>query len=242
MNIFWLSFKDYTRFEFFKYALLSTLIGFSFIMIVGYYFFTSIKAFLDAFFMPESEGFFAWLYSFAFVSFIIHSLNFLVVGFFVIFTSSAISLFILSFFTPKIAAKINAKYYHHEPKEKMGDVALLLELFKILLKFILLFFLALILFFIPFVNLIAFFLAFYYLFHNALILEVLSAVLDKKKFKEQKFTPFEFKFHTLIFYLLASFPLAGLVLQLFFVIFLIHLSYQKIYFLSPKLDSFSSST
>lgn len=139
MNIFWLSFKDYTRFEFFKYALLSTLIGFSFMMIVGYYSFTSIKAFLDAFFMPESEGFFAWLYSFAFVSFIINSLNFLVVGFFVIFTSSAISLFILSFFTPKIAAKINAKYYHHEPKEKMGDVALLLELFKILLKFIPLF-------------------------------------------------------------------------------------------------------
>lgn len=242
MHIFWLSFKDFTRFEFFKYALLSTFVGFSFMMIVGYYSFTSIKAFLDAFFMPENEGFFAWLYSFAFVSFIVNTFNFLIIGFFVIFTSSAISLFILSFFTPKIAAKINAKYYKYELKERVGDLSVLLEMFKILFKFIPLFFLALILFFIPFVNLIAFFLAFYYLFHNALILEVLSAVLDKKKFKEQNTTPFEFKFYTLIFYLLASFPFVGLVLQLFFVIFLIHLSYQKIYFLNPKFDNFSSST
>lgn len=150
MNIFWLSFKDYTHFEFFKYALLSTLIGFSFMMIVGYYSFTSIKAFLDAFFTPESEGFFAWLYSFAFVSFIINSFNFLIVGFFVIFTSSAISLFILSFFTPKIAAKINAKYYHHEPKEKMGDVALLLELFKIFIEIYPTFFLGFNFIFYPF--------------------------------------------------------------------------------------------
>lgn len=241
MNIFWLSLKDFTRFEFFKYALLSIAVGFSLMIILGYYSFTSVKDYLDALFAPESDSIFAWFYSFSLVSFLIHSLNFLAVSFFVIFASSAVSLFLLSFFIPLIATKINAKYYNHEPKEKMGDLALFFQMFKVLLKFIPLFFLALILFFIPFINLIAFFLAFYYLFHNALILEVLGAVLDKKKFKEQTNTPFEFKFYTLIFYVLASFPFVGLILQLFFVIFLIHLSYQKIYFLSPKLSNVSSS-
>lgn len=90
--------------------------------------------------------------------------------------------------------------------------------------------------FLPFINIFVYYLAFYYLFHKLLMIDVTSTILDKESFKNfhSDFSPLEFKFSTLCFYLLSSVPLLGLFLQVFFVIFLTHLSYQRILKLKAK--------
>ncbi|ECZ1569472.1 hypothetical protein F7V09_09995, partial [Campylobacter coli] len=90
--------------------------------------------------------------------------------------------------------------------------------------------------FLPFINLFVYYLAFYYLFHKLLMLDITSSVLDKENFKifNTQASTFEFKFSTLCFYLLSSIPLLGIFLQVFFVIFLTHLAYQRILKLEVK--------
>ncbi|OIU08216.1 hypothetical protein AW224_04680, partial [Campylobacter jejuni] len=90
--------------------------------------------------------------------------------------------------------------------------------------------------FLPFINIFVYYLAFYYLFHKLLMIDVTSTILDKESFKNfhSDFSPLEFKFSTLCFYLLSSVPLLGLFLQVFFVIFLTHLGYQRILKLEAK--------
>ncbi|EAC1917758.1 hypothetical protein FV904_07030, partial [Campylobacter coli] len=107
---------------------------------------------------------------------------------------------------------------------------------KIFLKFIGIFLLCTLALFLPFINLFVYYLAFYYLFHKLLMLDITSSVLDKENFKifNAQASTFEFKFSTLCFYLLSSIPLLGIFLQVFFVIFLTHLAYQRILKLEVK--------
>ncbi|EAL6559009.1 hypothetical protein DYU72_08320, partial [Campylobacter jejuni] len=88
----------------------------------------------------------------------------------------------------------------------------------------------------PFINIFVYYLAFYYLFHKLLMIDVTSTILDKESFKNfySDFSPLEFKFSTLCFYLLSSVPFLGLFLQVFFMIFLTHLGYQRILKLKAK--------
>ena len=112
----------------------------------------------------------------------------------------------------------------------------LFEIFKIFIKFIGILLLCTLALFLPFINIFVYYLAFYYLFHKLLMLDITSSVLDKENFKifNAQASTFEFKFSTLCFYLVSSIPLLGIFLQVFFVIFLTHLAYQRILKLEVK--------
>lgn len=128
------------------------------------------------------------------------------------------------------------KYYQHHKKDEISNLKIIFEIFKIFIKFMGIFLLCTLALFLPFINLFVYYLTFYYLFHKLLMLDITSTVLDKEGFKSfhSNFSPLEFKFSTLCFYLISSVPLLGLFLQVFFVIFLTHLSYQRILKLEVK--------
>lgn len=228
--------KDFFRFEFFKYALFSSLVSFASMIALAFFALSKLENYLNSL-LTDTNSWFSWLYSFSWIQFIINASSFLALIIFVIFSSIFVSLFILSFFVPQIADRINAKYYHFEYKNRVGDLLLFWEKFKFFLKFLPLFILASLLLLVPFVNIFAYFLVFYYLFHQMFVLDILGATLEKEKFKSIKATPTEFKLYTLIFYILSGFLIVGFAFQLLFILILIHLSYQKILFLSPDSSS-----
>ena len=164
-------------------------------------------------------------------------MSFLTASFVVVFASVFLAIFVVSFLTPFICKAIDEKYYHHAPKDSVSTLVILGKTLWILCKFALFFALATLLLLVPFVNFFVYYAVVYYLFHKLLLLDVASSVLSKDEFTNfyAKSSPLEFKFATLCFYLLAFVPLAGLFLQVFFVIFLTHLFYQNALNLRPKI-------
>lgn len=198
--------------------------------------FSALLDYFNSLFRVGEDSFWAWFYALHFVQILITIISFLFSGFIVVFASVFLALFITSFLTPFIAKEINQKYYHYNNTNEVSTLKTIFEIFKIFLKFIGIFLLCTLALFLPFINLFVYYLAFYYLFHKLLMLDVTSSVLDKENFKNfnTQASAFEFKFSTLCFYLLSSIPLLGIFLQVFFVIFLTHLAYQRILKLEVK--------
>ncbi|TKX28382.1 EI24 domain-containing protein [Campylobacter estrildidarum] len=230
MQILKLSLQDFFSFKFLKFSFIPLICSIIFIGILVIFGFSFLLDYFHSLFSVSEDSFWAWLYAFHFVQILITIISFLFSGFIVVFASVFLALFITSFLTPFIVKEINQKYYHYEKTDEISTFRVFFEIFKIFIKFSLFFILCTLALFLPFVNLFVYYFVFYYLFHKLLILDITSSVLDQQNFKSfnAKFSPFEFKFSTLCFYLLSSVPLLGLFLQVFFVIFLTHLSYQKI--------------
>ncbi len=187
--------------------------------------FSFLLDYFNSLFSVGEDSFWAWFYALHFVQILITLISVLFSGFVIIFASVFLALFITSFLTPLIVKQINNKYYHHEV-QNISNMYIIFEIFKIFLKFIGIFLLCTLALFLPFIN----------LFHKLLMLDITSSVLDKENFKifNAQASTFEFKFSTLCFYLLSSIPLLGIFLQVFFVIFLTHLAYQRILKLEVK--------
>ncbi|MBZ7953129.1 EI24 domain-containing protein [Campylobacter sp. RM9939] len=230
MQILKLSLQDFFSLKFLKFSLIPFACSLLFMSILGIFGFSFLTNYFHTLFSVNEDSFWAWFYAFHIVQILVTMISFLFSGFIVVFTSVFLALFIISFLTPFIVKEINKKYYHYSPKEEVGSLRVFFEIFKIFIKFILFLILCTLALFLPFVNLFIYYFIFYYLFHKLLILDVTSSVLDQQNFKSfnSKFSPFEFKFSTLCFYILSSVPFLGLFFQVFFVIFLTHLSYQKI--------------
>lgn len=239
LGILRLSLDDFFTQAFLKFSLLPLAFSVFVFLILGFFGFNYLIDFFNDFFSASDVSALAWLYSLAVVQIIVAILSFLSTFLAVVFGSVFLSLVITGFLTPFIVSSINQKYYHYEPKKSVSFIKSLVCMLFAFLKFIFFLLCAFILWFFPFVNLFVFFLVFYYLFHQILMIDVASSVLDKEKFKDfaHKFSPLEFKFATLCFYLLSCVPLLGVFLQVFFVIFLSHLFYQKILKLSPNLNA-----
>lgn len=190
----------------------------------------AFRDYFNSLFSVGEDSFWAWFYAFHFVQILITIISFLFSGFIIVFASVFLALFITSFLTPFIAKEINQKYYHYDNTNEVSTPKVIFEIFKIFIKFIGILLLCTLALFLPFINIFVYYLAFYYLFHKLLMIDVTSTILDKESFKNfnSDFSPLEFKFSTLCFYLLSSVPLLGLFLQVFFVIFLTHLGYQRI--------------
>lgn len=234
-----LSLRDFCTKKFLNFALLPFFFSLVLFAILAYFGFSALLEFFDELFGKDSENsVFAFIYSLAFVQIFIAILSVLSASFIVIFASVFFAIFIVSFLTPFICKAINEKYYHHPLKKPISTTKILLKTLWILAKFVLFFFIATFLLLVPFVNLFVYYVVVYYLFHKLLILDVASNVLNIDEFTlfYTKTSPLEFKFTTLCFYLLACVPFAGLFLQVFFVIFLTHLFYQKELCLKPKID------
>ncbi|EFN2762637.1 hypothetical protein HKW35_000706 [Campylobacter coli] len=235
MDILKLAIKDFLSLKFLKFALIPLIFSLVLMLFLGVLGFSALLDYFNSLFRVGEDSFWAWFYALHFVQILITLISVLFSGFVIIFASVFLALFITSFLTPLIVKQINNKYYHHEV-QNISNMYIIFEIFKIFLKFIGIFLLCTLALFLPFINLFVYYLAFYYLFHKLLMLDVTSSVLDKENFKifNAQASTFEFKFSTLCFYLLSSIPLLGIFLQVFFVIFLTHLAYQRILKLEVK--------
>ncbi len=238
IKILQLSLRDFFTLEFLKYSLVPLAVSFIVLGILAFFGFSFLLEYFNTLF-GEGNAFLAWLYSFAFMHFILGMVSFLLTSFIFVFGSVFLALFITSFLTPHIAQKINQKYYHHELKDKVSTLRMLFCMLGVLVKFLIFFILGVFLLFVPFINLFVYYVVFYYLFHKFLILDVASSVLHKQEFEDfnSRSCALEFKFSTLCFYLSSSVPFLGLLLQVFFVIFLTHLFYQKALALNPEVSN-----
>ncbi|VEJ47755.1 integral membrane protein [Campylobacter jejuni subsp. doylei] len=236
MDILKLAIKDFFSFKFVKFALIPLIFSLILMLFLGVLGFSALLDYFNSLFSVGEDSFWAWFYAFHFVQILITIISFLFSGFIIVFASVFLALFITSFLTPFIAKEINQKYYHYDNTNEVSTLKIIFEIFKIFIKFIGIFLLCTLALFLPFINIFVYYLAFYYLFHKLLMIDVTSTILDKESFKSfhSDFSPLEFKFSTLCFYLLSSVPLLGLFLQVFFVIFLTHLGYQRILKLEAK--------
>ncbi|HEC2411422.1 TPA: EI24 domain-containing protein [Campylobacter jejuni] len=236
MDILKLVIKDFFSFKFLKFALIPLIFSLVLMLFLGVLGFSALLDYFNSLFSVGEDSFWAWFYALHFVQILITIISFLFSGFIVVFASVFLALFITSFLTPFIAKEINQKYYHYDNANEVSTLKTIFEIFKIFIKFIGIFLLCTLALFLPFINIFVYYLAFYYLFHKLLMIDVTSTILDKESFKNfhSDFSPLEFKFSTLCFYLLSSVPLLGLFLQVFFVIFLTHLAYQRILKLKAK--------
>ncbi|EPX9031146.1 hypothetical protein C3H55_03175 [Campylobacter jejuni] len=236
MDILKLAIKDFFSFKFLKFALIPLIFSLIFMLFLGALGFSALLDYFNSLFSVGEDSFWAWFYALHFVQILITIISFLFSGFIVVFASVFLALFITSFLTPFIAKEINQKYYHYNNINEVSTLKTIFEIFKIFIKFIGILLLCTLALFLPFINIFVYYLAFYYLFHKILMIDITSTILDKESFKNfhSNFSPLEFKFSTLCFYLLSSVPLLGLFLQVFFVIFLTHLAYQRILKLKAK--------
>lgn len=236
MRILRLAIKDFFTLQFLKFALIPLVFSFILMVFLAVFGFSALLNYFNSLFSVGEDSFWAWFYALHFVQILITIISFLFSGFIVVFASVFLALFITSFLTPFIAKEINQKYYHYNNTNEVSTLKTIFEIFKIFIKFIGILLLCTLALFLPFINIFVYYLAFYYLFHKLLMIDVTSTILDKESFKNfhSDFSPLEFKFSTLCFYLLSSVPLLGLFLQVFFVIFLTHLAYQKILKLKAK--------
>ncbi|EAH6416940.1 hypothetical protein EIF71_07445 [Campylobacter coli] len=236
MKILRLAIKDFFTLQFLKFALIPLVFSFILMVFLAIFGFSFLLDYFNSLFSVGEDSFWAWFYALHFVQILITIISFLFSGFIIVFASVFLALFITSFLTPFIAKEINQKYYHYNNTNEVSTLKTIFEIFKIFIKFIGILLLCTLALFLPFINIFVYYLAFYYLFHKLLMLDVTSSVLDKENFKNfnTQASAFEFKFSTLCFYLLSSIPLLGIFLQVFFVIFLTHLSYQRILKLKAK--------
>ncbi|EAC1803614.1 EI24 domain-containing protein [Campylobacter coli] len=236
MKILRLAIKDFFTLQFLKFALIPLTFSFILMIFLAIFGFSALLNYFNSLFSVGEDSFWAWFYALHFVQILITLISVLFSGFVIIFASVFLALFITSFLTPFIAKEINQKYYHYNNTNEVSTLKTIFEIFKIFIKFIGILLLCTLALFLPFINIFVYYLAFYYLFHKLLMIDVTSTILDKESFKNfhSDFSPLEFKFSTLCFYLLSSVPLLGLFLQVFFVIFLTHLAYQKILKLKAK--------
>ncbi|EGD3507173.1 hypothetical protein H6Y30_000518 [Campylobacter jejuni] len=236
MDILKLAIKDFLSLKFLKFTLIPLIFSLILMLFLGVLGFSALLDYFNSLFRVGEDSFWAWFYALHFVQILITIISFLFSGFIVVFASVFLALFITSFLTPFIAKEINQKYYHYNNTNEVSTLKTIFEIFKIFIKFIGILLLCTLALFLPFINIFVYYLAFYYLFHKLLMIDVTSTILDKESFKNfhSDFSPLEFKFSTLCFYLLSSVPLLGLFLQVFFVIFLTHLGYQRILKLKAK--------
>lgn len=233
-----LSLNDFFTKKFLNFALVPLFLSFILLCVVAYFGFSALLGFFDELFGGDPAGsWLAFIYSFAFVQILIAILSYVCASFVVVFASVFFAIFIVSFLTPLICKQINDKYYRHERGKGVSNLTLIAKTLWILCKFALFFCVATLLLLVPFINLFIYNVVVYYLFHKLLLLDVASNTLSQDEFARfyAKSSPVEFKFATLCFYLLAFVPFAGLFLQVFFVIFLTHLFYQKVLNLVPKI-------
>jgi len=145
-----------------------------------------------------------------------------------ILLSTALATVIMGFFTSTVVKEIHKRHYQTVLLEGGISVFGYLSLMaKVLIRVVGIFILAGVLYFIPLVNVIALNIPFYYLFHSFLTLDVGGEIFDKKELEEVLNShKFKIMSTTLILYLITLIPLAGMVLQVYFVSVMAHLFFR----------------
>jgi len=158
-------------------------------------------------------------------------LNFLVgvLGWVLIAALSTITAtMIIGFFTPYIVREIHRRHYPDVRLEGgISVVEYLWLLLKSFLKFLGVGLLSVIFYFIPLLNYIAFHIPFYYLFSTLMTLDVGGEIFTKRELEEVlRRERTRIYSTTLGLYLITLIPLAGMLLQVYFVSVMAHLFLQ----------------
>ena len=154
---------------------------------------------------------------------------FVVLGTFgVVLLSLVIAVITVGFLTPYIVNAVRKKNYLHVKKsEGEGFLVALLSIFKIFMKFILLFLCTLPFLLLPFVNFFIFQLPFFYLFYKLMMYDLVSSGVCEDAeniIKENRLYLFVVMG---FFFFLSLIPMFGLLLQVFFVVYLSHFILNK---------------
>jgi len=223
-TIFILSLKDFFSAKFLKFALLPFIFS---ALILAFLFYIGFGYLLDYLYYLSNDGIFTSLMGFKIISLSFGLLGILVGSVFSIYLSVFLALFILSFLTPFIVKTLKQKY-NYPDSQGLSNFYVFKEGLWIFMKFCLLFCFATLILILPFVGFFVYYFVLYYLFHKILVLDVASCILNKEDFQDLKQKAnLELILITFAFYFLACVPFLGLLLQVFFVIFLSHYLYQK---------------
>jgi len=133
------------------------------------------------------------------------------------------------FLTPVVAKEINKRHYNYVLKSEASTTRVLKVMMVEIMKFLGILLVCLPLLFVPFVNFFIINVPFFYIYYKLLLIDVGSNTLDSDKFELALLEGGGVKFivFTLLFYVISLVPLVGLFFQLYFVIVLSHLFYQR---------------
>ena len=170
----------------------------------------------------------AYLLGFAVFHWLIMTLFVLLGTFGIVLFSLVIAVITVGLLTPYIVDAVRKKSYLHI-KRVDGDsfVLSIWSIFKIFMKFILLLLCVLPFLLLPFVNFFIFQLPFFYLFYRLMMYDLISSGVCKDAeqiIKENRLYLFVVMG---IFFFLSLIPLFGLLLQVFFVVYLSHFILNK---------------
>ncbi|WP_024954151.1 EI24 domain-containing protein [Sulfurospirillum arcachonense] len=183
----------------------------------------------DFSYINESEyPTFAYLLSFSVVHWIVMTLFVLLGSFGVVLFSLVIAVITVGLLTPLIVKNVREKNYSHVKPAKADSIIFSLwHIFKIFMKFLLLLLCSLPFLFIPLFNFMVFQLPFFYLFYRLMMYDLVSVGISDDAEKIIKENRVYLLIVMGIFFLLSLIPLLGLLLQVFFVVYLSHFILSK---------------
>lgn len=157
------------------------------------------------------------------------TLFYLIGGGIAILFSVVLAVIIVGFLTPAIVREIHRRHYAAVERKSHGSVLGYLGfMLKQFLLFLLFWFVSLPFYFVPLINLVAINAPFYFLFHRLLTRDVAGEIFDAAEAKRFfKVAKWRLMSTTLILFLISLIPLAGLLLQVFFVIVLTHQMFME---------------
>ena len=167
--------------------------------------------------------------SFSTTKWIISILFYVLSTFLTIIISIIIALIVAGFLTPVVAKEINKRHYNYVLKNEVSTARVLKVMMVEIMKFLGILLVCLPLLFVPVLNFFIINVLFFYIYYKLLLIDVGSNTLDSEKFELALLEGGGIKFvaFTFLFYLISLVPLVGLFFQLYFVIVLSHLFYQR---------------
>ena len=234
-NLFALSFRDFWTKKIILWSFLPLIavlvIFFTLFIIGGGALLDSVKTGLETghYGFIEEHKIIAWILHLGVVHWLMTILFYSLGSILVIIFSVFIALMIAGLLTPIIVSEIDARHYQFNIQPKAHFLTVIKDMSWVLLKFAGLFLICLPFCFIPALGFAVIQLPLFYLFYKFFLIDIYSNTLSHEEYMVQvkKGGDSSFIFACFIFYLLCLIPLAGLFLQLFFVIYLTHLVYQK---------------
>lgn len=167
--------------------------------------------------------------SFSATKWIVSILFYILSTFLTIIVSIVIALVVAGFLTPVVAKEINKRHYNYVLKNEVSTARVLKVMMVEIMKFLGILLVCLPLLLVPFVNFFIINVPFFYIYYKLLLIDVGSNTLDSDKFELALLEGGGIKFiaFTLLFYLISLVPLVGLFFQLYFVIVLSHLFFER---------------
>jgi len=220
------SLADFFSAKFLTLSIAPILIVFS--IVFGVYFVTDFD-FVSLTMIDSSSSWFGWILSIPGISWLVNAFLYILIWGLLIVVSVILSVIVVGFFTPKIVKEVQKRHY---PDVKISEEFTLAKAFtkyiKVFFIFFTLLFLTLPLAVLPGINLAILYIPFYYLFHNFLVLDVGSSIVNPKEFEIiVKNNKALFRSTTLTLYIISLIPFSGILLQVFYVIVISHEFFMK---------------